>query len=81
MCVDVGFAPKSWTPVYQDKNACIEWSVDIIRGSNSAKHVDMPKHFVHEASPTGDTHLIQVSTSKQLADFSPRDFILSPGLP
>jgi hypothetical protein len=37
----MGFAPKSWTPVYEDNNACIEWSNNIIGGRERAKHIDI----------------------------------------
>ena len=49
----MGFAPKSWTPVYEDNNACIEWSNNIIGGRERAKHIDIRKHFAHEAVQNG----------------------------
>ena len=64
----MGFAPKSWTPVYEDNNACIEWSNNIIGGRERAKHIDIRKHFAHEAVQNGHLRLIRVDTSKQLAD-------------
>ncbi len=32
----MGFAPKKWTPVYEDNNACIEWGNNIIGGRERA---------------------------------------------
>ncbi len=64
----MGFAPKSWTPVYEDNNACIEWSSNIIGGRERAKHIDIRKHIAHEAVQNGHLRLIRVNTSKQLAD-------------
>ena len=66
----MGFAPKSWTPVYEDNNACIEWSNNIIGGRERGKHIDIRKHFAHEAVQNGHLRLIRVDTSesKQLAD-------------
>ena len=64
----MGFAPKSWTPVYEDNNACIEWSNNIIGGRERAKHIDIRKHFAHEAVQNGHLRLVRVDTSKQLAD-------------
>jgi hypothetical protein len=61
-------APKSWTPVYEDNNACIEWSNNVIGGRERAKHIDIRKHFAHEAVKKGHLRLIRVDTSKQLAD-------------
>ncbi len=65
----MGFAPKFWTPVYEDKNACIEWSNNIIGGRERAKHIDIRKHFAQKAGvQNGLLRLIRVDTSKQLAD-------------
>ncbi len=64
----MGFAPESWIPVYEDNNACIEWSNNIIGGRERAKHIDIRKHFAHEPFQNGHLRLVRVSTSKQLAD-------------
>ena len=64
----MGFAPKSWTPVYEDNNACIEWSNNIIGGRERAKHIDIRKHFAHEVIQNGEMRLVRVPTSSQLAD-------------
>ncbi len=41
------FAPKSWTHVYEDNNACIEWTNNIIGGRERAKLIEIrkPEHF------------------------------------
>ena len=62
------FAQPTWTPVYEDNNACIEWSNNIIGGRERAKHIDIRKHFAHEAVRNGHLRLVRVDTSKQLAD-------------
>ena len=64
----MGFAPKKWTPVYEDNNACIEWGNNIIGGRERAKHIDIRKHFAHEAIQNGHLRLVLVDTSEQLAD-------------
>jgi hypothetical protein len=68
----MGFAPKSWIPVYEDNNACIEWSNNTIGGRRRerAKHIDIQKHFTHKEVQSGHLRLIRVETSKQLADFT-----------
>ncbi len=76
----MGFAPKTWTPIYEDNNACIEWgNNNIIGGRERAKHIDMRKHrdFAHEAIQKGHLRLVRVDTSEseQLAD------ILTKGTP
>ncbi len=37
-------------------------------GRERAKHIDIRKHFAHEAVQNGHLRLVRVSTSKQLAD-------------
>ena len=61
------FAQPTWTPVYEDNNACIEWSNNIIGGRERAKHIDIRKHFAHEAVRNGHLRLVRVDTSDQLA--------------
>ena len=64
----MGFSPEGYTPVYEDNNACIEWGNNIIGGRERAKHIDIRKHFAHEAIRLGHLRLIRISTSNQLAD-------------
>jgi hypothetical protein len=64
----MGFAPKQWTPVYEDNNARIEWGNNVIGGRERAKHIDIRKHFAHEAIQNGHLRLVRVDTSEQLAD-------------
>ena len=64
----MGFAPAGYTPVYEDNTACIEWSNNIISGRERAKHIDIRKHFAHEAIQNGHLRLLRVSTTQQLAD-------------
>ena len=54
--------------VFEDNNACIEWSNNVIGGRERAKHVDIRKHFVDEAVETGLLRSVRVDTSEQLAD-------------
>ena len=68
------FSQRTPTPVYEDNNACIEWVNNVIGGRERAKHINIRKHFAHEAVQNGYMRLIRVPTSKQLAD------ILTKGL-
>jgi hypothetical protein len=70
----LGFGQRSPTPVFEDNNACIEWGNNVIGGRERAKHIDIRKHFAHEAIQNGYMRLIRVPTSRQLAD------ILTKGL-
>lgn len=62
------FTQRGWTPVYEDNNACIEWSNNVIGGRERAKHIDIRKHFAHEAIQNGHLRLVRVDTTDQLAD-------------
>ena len=64
---NMGFEPKSPTPMYEDNTACIEWTNNVIGGRERAKHIDVRKHFVHEAAQLGHLCLYTVSTTYQLA--------------
>ena len=65
---DMGFGPTSPTRVYEDNTACIEWTINVIGGRERAKHMDIRKHFAHEAAHIGHLRLKRVSTDDQLAD-------------
>ena len=65
---DMGFHQGSWTPVYEDNTACIEWSNHVIGGRERAKHIDLRKYYAHEAVQNGYLRLIKIDTANQLAD-------------
>ena len=64
----MGFAQTGPTPVFEDNTACIEWGNNIIGGRERAKHIDIRKHFAHEAIRNGHMTMVKVSTTSQLAD-------------
>ena len=63
---DMGIEPKSPTPVYEDNTACIEWTNNVFGGRERAKHIDIWKHFSHEAAQLGHLRLYRVPTADQL---------------
>ena len=65
---NMGFKPDDDTPVYEDNTACIEWGNHIIGGRERAKHIDIRKHFAHEAIQNRHMRLIKVGTDNQMAD-------------
>ena len=65
---NMGFKPDDDTPVYEDNTACIEWGNHIIGGRERAKHIDIRKHFAHEAIQNRHMRLIKVGTDDQMAD-------------
>ena len=48
LLIRMGFQPNGYTLVYEDNNACIEWSNNVIGGRERAKHIDIRNHFSHE---------------------------------
>ena len=69
LLLDMGFGPTSPTPVYVDNTAYIEWTNNVIGDRDRAKHIDIRKHFAHEATQIGQGHqLKRVSTNYQLAN-------------
>jgi hypothetical protein len=74
----LGFAPTAPTPVFEDNTACIEWGNNVIGGRERAKHIDIRKHFAHEAIQNGHLKLVPVSTTDQLADIFTK--ALSPAM-
>ncbi len=57
----LGFAPKSWTPVYENNDAGIELSNTIIAGRERAERVDIRKHCSHRAVQNGYLRPVRVS--------------------
>ena len=52
----------------EDNTACIEWANHVIGGRERAKHIDIRKHFAHEAVQNGHMRLYKIATEFQLAD-------------
>jgi hypothetical protein len=56
------------TPIFEDNAACIEWANHVMGGRERAKHIDIRKHFAHEAVQNGHMRLHKIATEYQLAD-------------
>ena len=56
------------TQVFEDNTACIEWSNHVMGGRERVKHIDIRKHFAHEAVQNRHMRLHNISTEHQLAD-------------
>ena len=67
----MGFHQDDDTPVYEDNTACIEWGNHIIGDRERAKHIDIRKHFAHEAIQNRHMRLIRVSTLNNWPTFLP----------
>ena len=56
------------TVIGEDNRTCIAWSEGSVGGSDRAKHIDLRKHFVHEAVLANHIKLEAVKSSDNLAD-------------
>ncbi len=65
---NMGLPQGDNTVVFEDNTACIEWSNHVIGGRERAKHIDIRKHFAHEAVQNGHMRLYKIPTEFQLAD-------------
>ena len=54
--------------VFEDNTACNEWANNVMGGREREKHIDIRKHFAHEAVQNGHTRLYKIPTEYQLAD-------------
>ena len=68
LLANMGLPQEDYTEVFEDNTACIEWSNHVLGGRERAKHIDIRKHFAHEAVQNGHIWLYQISTEYQLAD-------------
>lgn len=66
--INLGFSLRAPTPVGEDNSACIEWTNYVIGGRERAKHIDLRKHFAHQAVQDGEIYMYKVASADQLAD-------------
>jgi hypothetical protein len=69
LCKNLNLPMKHPTPIGEDNSGCIEWTNYVIGGRERAKHIDLCKHFAHDAVQNGEIILYKVSSQDQLADF------------
>ena len=65
---NLGFPQESPTEIGEDNCICIAWSEGSVGGSDRAKHIDLRKHFVHEAVQASHIKLDPVRSADNLAD-------------
>jgi hypothetical protein len=56
---NLGFPQTAPTPVFADNETYIAWSEGSVGGSDSAKHVNLLMHFVHEARAASHLQLLK----------------------
>jgi hypothetical protein len=63
-------AQQAPTSVYKGNNlnTCSEWGNSIMGGRERARHIDICKHFAHEANQDGHMLLVCVLIAHQLAN-------------
>ena len=64
---NLGFPQNGPTPVFADNQTCIAWAEGSVSGSKRVKHVDLHKHFVHDAFKLG-SQLQKVDSKLNAAD-------------
>jgi hypothetical protein len=64
----LGVPQQDPTAIGEDNRTCIAWSEGSVGGSDRAKHIDLRKHFVHEAVQASHIKLNPVRSADNLAD-------------
>ncbi len=64
----LGFKHSGPTPIYADNETCIHWSEGSVGCSDRAKHIDLRKHFVHDARLQGVLQLLKTDSKLNSAD-------------
>ena len=71
---NLGFKQTNPTPIYADNETCIHWSEGSVGGSDQAKHIDLRKHFVHDACQQGVLQLVKTDSKLNSADILTKSF-------
>ena len=64
----LGFPQNGPTPIFEDNRTCIAWSEGAVGCSDRANHIDLRKHFVHNAVKEGVLSLHPVRSEDNVAD-------------
>jgi len=65
---NLGFSQESPTEIGEDNRTCIAWSEGSVGGSDRAKHIDLRRHFVHEAVKEKILTLKAIKSEDNIAD-------------
>ena len=71
---NLGFQQNGPTPIFADNETCIHWSEGSVGGSDRAKHIDLRKHFVHDARQQGILQLQKIDSEFNAADLLTKPF-------
>ncbi len=75
LLTNIGLLHKDYKEVFKDKTT---WLSHVLGGRERAKHIDIRKHFAHEAVQNSHIWLYQISTEHQLADLLTKQLQLGP---
>ena len=64
----LGYPQTAPTSVFEDNRVCITWSEGSVGGSDSAKHIDLREHFVHDAVEAKILKLEAINSADNVAD-------------
>jgi hypothetical protein len=65
---NLGFKQNGPTPIFADNKTCVHWSEGSVGGSDSAKHIYLRKHFMHDARQQGILQLHKIDFEFNGAD-------------
>ena len=65
---NLGFPQQEPTIIFEDNECCVAWSEGSVGGSERAKHIDLRKHFVHDAVAAKILQLRKIDTKDNAAD-------------
>ena len=71
---NLGFQQNGPTPIFADNMKCIHWSEGSVGGSDRAKHIDLRKHFFHDARQQGILQLKKIDSEFNVADLLTKPF-------
>jgi hypothetical protein len=71
---NIGVKQNSPTPIFADNETWIRWSEGSVGGSDRAKHIDLRKHFVHDARQHGTLQLQKIDSKFNGADLFTKPF-------
>ena len=74
----LGFPQNAPTLIYEDNRTCIAWSEGSVGGSDRAKHIDLRKHFVHDAVQAKTLKLEVVASADNVADILTKPLTQAP---
>ena len=65
---NIGFPQTEQTIIFEDNKCCIAWSEGFVGGSDRSKHIDLRKHFVHDAVQAKILKLQKIDSKNNAAD-------------